>query len=185
MMQALLLIDFQSAFIDTAHFGGERFPDAAEDNALQLLAACRSAGLPIVHVVHDSLDEASPLRLDAPGGAPLAGFAPQAGESLIVKHENGAFAGTGLSTLLRRLQVDGLIVCGLTMQHCVSTSVRMAANAGFTVTLIADACAAFAIDDADGRRWDAETVHAVHAASLHGEFCTVRSTGEWLNSLGG
>jgi len=175
-MRALLLIDFQSAFTDTARFGGERFPDDAEAEALRLLAASRAAGLPIVHVVHDSLDEASPLRLDAPGGAPLPGFAPQPGESLIVKHENGAFAGTGLSALLRRLGIGELIVCGLTLQHCVTTSVRMAANAGFTVTLAADACVAFAIDGVDGRRFDAETVHAVHAASLHGEFCTVRST---------
>lgn len=139
-------------------------------------------GQPIVHVLHDSLDPESVLRLDAPGGEPLPGFEPLTGEHRIVKHENGAFAGTGLSTLLRRLGVDELLIAGMTVQHCVSTTVCMAANSGFKVSVAGDACVAFASVNADGRSWDAETVHAVHLAGLHREFCNVCSTASVLST---
>ena len=176
MTRALIPIDFQRAFEDRDAWGGERSDPDAEERALELLDAFRTKGLPIVHVVHDSLHPDSLLWAGAPGFAPLPGFEPRGDEVRIVKHENGAFAGTGLDTLLRRLRVDRIVVAGLTTQHCVSTSVRMAANAGFDVTLAGDACAAFAATGPDGRRWDAATVQAVHLASLHAEFCTVRPT---------
>ena len=181
---ALLAIDFQRAFADAPeHWGGERSEPGAEDRARALLDAFRARGLPIVHVVHDSPDPSSPLRLDAPGGAALPGFAPRDGEPLVVKRENGAFAGTGLDTLLRRAGVHRLVVAGLTVPHCVSTSVRMAANAGFEVTLAGDACAAFAATGHDGRRRDARTVHDVELAVLHGEFCTVRTGDDVIAAL--
>ena len=184
-MPALLAIDFQRAFADDpGHWGGERSEPGAEDRARALLEAFRARGLPIVHVVHDSRDPASPLRLAAPGGAALPGFAPRDGEPRVVKRENGAFAGTGLDALLRRAGVDRLVVAGLTVPHCVSTSVRMAANAGFGVTLAGDACAAFAATGHDGRRWDARTVHDVELAALHGEFCTVRTADDAIDALG-
>ena len=176
MTEALIPIDFQRAFEDWDAWGGERSDPDAEERALELIDAFRTRGLPIVHVVHDSLHPDSLLRAGAPGFAPLPGFEPRDGETRIIKRENGAFAGTGLDTLLRRLRVDRIVVAGLTTQHCVSTSVRMAANAGFDATLVGDACAAFAATGPDGRRWDAATVQAVHLASLHGEFCTVRAT---------
>ena len=174
MTEALIPIDFQRAFEDRDAWGGERSDPDAEERALELIDAFRTRDLPIVHVVHDSLNPDVALRAGEPGFAPLPGFEPRDGEARIVKRENGAFAGTGLDTLLRRLGVSRLVVAGLTTQHCVSTSVRMAANAGFDVTLAGDACAAFAATGPDGRRWDAATVQAVNLASLHGEFCAVR-----------
>jgi len=182
-MSALLLIDFQRAFEDTDVWGSERSDPDAERLALEILDAFRTAGEPVVHVVHDSLQPASPFRHGSPGFAPLPGFEPGEGESRIVKHENSAFAGTGLDTLLRRLDVRRLVVAGLTTPHCVSTSVRMAANTGFDVTLAGNACASFAMDCPDGRRLDAETVQAVHIASLHGEFCRVLPSDEIVANL--
>jgi nicotinamidase-related amidase len=65
----------------------------------------------------------------------------------------------------------------------VSTSVRMAANLGFDVTLIDDATAAFEHRDRDGEIHSADAVHRVNVASLDGEFCAVRSTAELLQQL--
>ena len=184
-MLALLAIDFQRAFADDPErWGGERSEPGAESRALSLIDAFRTHGLPVIHVVHDSLHPGSPLRLGQPGGEPLPGFEPRGDEARIVKRENGAFAGTGLDALLRRAGVDRLVVAGLTVPHCVSTSVRTAANAGFDVVLAGDACAAFAVVGPDGRRRSADDVHGVELACLHGEFCTVSTADEVIGGLG-
>jgi isochorismate hydrolase len=54
------------------------------------------------------------------------------------KHVNSAFIGTGLEAYLQTQGIRDLVLVGLTTDHCVSTSARMAANLGFAVTVVAD-----------------------------------------------
>ena len=89
---------------------------------------------------------------------------------------NIAFIGTGPKDLVRAASLDTLSVAGLTTDHSVSTSVRMAANLGFSVTLVSDATATFDRVGVDGVVILAEEIHRIHLASLQGEFCTVEST---------
>ena len=56
----------------------------------------------------------------------------------------------------------------------------MAGNLGFNVTLVSDATATFDRTGVDGTHHTADEIHQVHLASLHGEFCTVRSCEEVL-----
>ena len=90
-----------------------------------------------------------------------------------VKSVNSCFIGTELEQFLRSNDVQKLVVLGLTTNHCISTSVRMAGNFGFDVKLVGDACAAFPRASINGGMFDAETIHQTALASLHGEFCTV------------
>ena len=57
--------------------------------------------------------------------------------------------------------------------HCVSTTVRMAANLGFQTYLVTDATATFDRVGIDGRNRSAEEVHAAALSNLQEEFATL------------
>jgi nicotinamidase-related amidase len=175
---ALLLVDVQQG-LDDPRWGGRNNPEA-EQRIADLLAAWREANRPVIHVQHLSLEPQSPLRRDRPGHVFKPEALPMAGEPVFQKHVNSAFTGTGLEAHLRTHGIEQLVVAGITTDHCVSATVRMAGNLGFAVTVAGDACATFERQGPDGSHYSAELMHRVTLASLHGEFATVRSTREIL-----
>ncbi|BDP42689.1 cysteine hydrolase [Deinococcus aetherius] len=178
---ALVLIDIQKGFLNP--IWGERNNPDAEANATRLLAAWRAQGWPVFHVQHLSRGPESPLRPGQDGAEFQPGFEPRPGEGHVTKHVNSAFIGTDLEGQLRGQGIGRLVIAGLTTDHCVSTTTRMAGNLGFDVTLLGDATATF--DRTFGNlHLTADELHRAHLASLHGEFATVRTTSEVLAELG-
>lgn len=150
-----------------------------------------------IHLPASSLPSAS-LELDASksneiitveGTKPLHFVMPKPDtEPVFTKSVNSAFIGTPLESLLRSKGIRQLIVVGLVTDHCVSTTVRMAANLGVLddeeskgqVLLVGDGCATFGKGEFSG-----ETVHKVELAVLHGEFADVVKTDEVVNEVFG
>ena len=132
--------------------------------------------MPVYHVRHHSTIAGSPLERTSPGSRIMAIVAPRDGEPIITKHVNSAFIGTDLEAQLRQRNIHQLVIAGLTTDHCVSTTIRMAANLGFGVYCVGDATATFDRIGPDGKRYRAEDMHDMSLASLHGEFGTVTST---------
>jgi nicotinamidase-related amidase len=178
---ALVIIDVQAGFDDPA-FGPRNNPQA-EENIARLLDAWRRAGRPIFHVQHLSTQPNSPLRPGQPGCEIKAIVRPLPGEPLIQKRVHSAFIGTDLEEQLRQGSLDTLVITGLTTNHCVSTTARMANNLGFTTYVVADATATFDRAGHDGRLHKAEDVHAIALASLHEEFATVVEADSLLGQL--
>jgi len=179
---ALLVIDVQQG-IDNPRLGPRNNPEA-EKRIADLLAAWRAAGRPVIHVQHMSVEPNSLLRPGLPGNAIKKEAQPIAGEPLFQKNVNSAFIGTDLEKYLRSQGIENLVMVGLTTEHCISSSARMAANLGFNVTVVADATATFGRRGFDGTHYSAELVHGVELASLSGEFATVRNSSEVLAEVG-
>lgn len=170
----LLLIDVQQGF-DEPRWGRRNNPDM-EERIVELLAAWRVRKGPVIHARHMSVDPTSPLRPGQSGNDFKNEVRPIPGEPIIEKRVNSCFIGTSLEADMRRRGFDSLIIAGLTTNHCVSTTARMAGNLGFTAWVISDATATFDRVGPNGVEYPAELIQAIALADLHGEFATVVDT---------
>jgi nicotinamidase-related amidase len=177
----LIIIDIQAGF-DDPKWGARNNPEA-ESNVRRLLGTWRKSGLPVVHTQHLSTEEASPLRPGQPGCEFKSEARPESGEPVFGKKVNSAFIGTELESYLRNQGYDTLVIAGLTTNHCVSTTARMAGNLGFKTYVVSDATATFERKDHEGRHYSAEEVHAISLANLHEEFATILSTETVIESV--
>lgn len=178
---ALLLIDVQEGF-DHPRWGQRNNEGTCEENIDRLLHFFREAAMPVIHVQHCSVEADSPLLAGSDGCRFKAFAMPLAGERVFQKNVNSAFIGTELENFLRTSAISTLVIVGLTTDHCVSTTTRMAGNLGFTTYLVSDATATFdrrshGTYGQEGKKvFSADTIHAIHLASLHNEFATVVET---------
>ena len=180
---ALLVIDVQRGFSNP--IWGPRNNPEAEANIALLLAAWRETGRPVIHVHHDSSTPSGTFVPGTSGTLPKPEAAPIEGEPVHHKTVNSGFIGTRLEQDLRNASVDTLAVVGLTTQHCVSTTARMAGNLGFHTYVVADATATFDQTGIDGSKRKASDVHWNALSDLHGEFATVVDTQTILSSVVG
>ncbi len=182
MNAALVVIDVQQGFLDPS-WGPRNNPDA-EANIARLIAAWRRHGRPIRHVHHSSRSPAGSFYEGAPGHEPKPEAMPAPSEPIHLKEVNSGFIGTTLERDLRAEGADTLVVVGLTTNHCVSTTVRMAGNLGFTTYVVEDATAAFDRAGLDGKTRPAADVHAAALSDLSDEFATITRTDEVLQAVG-
>jgi nicotinamidase-related amidase len=179
---ALILIDVQKGH-DEEYWGVRNNPDA-EQNMAKLLDSWRTRGWPIYHIQHRSKNPNSPLRPDYPGNEIKEIVKPLPGEPVIHKSENSAFIGTDLEERLRSANQSTVALVGLTTDHCVSTTARMAANLGFQVIIVADATATFdRHNPITSRHFTADEIHESELASLSGEFALIVQTDALLDAI--
>jgi len=173
---ALILIDIQKAFDNIAYWGGQRNNDHAEANAAELLKIWRDKKLPVFHIKHCSVNPDSPLNEKYEGNEFKDMVAPVDGEPIIKKNVNSAFIGTDLKDRLDSEKISKLVIVGLTTDHCVSTTARMAGNFGYDTFVVSDATATFNNKGLDGQKYSADLMHDTSLASLNEEFATIVTT---------
>lgn len=108
---------------------------------------------------------------------------PEGSERLYWKTVNSAFIGTSLEGDLRQDGISTLVIVGLTTNHCVSTTARMAGNLGFSTFVVSDGTATFERAGLDGRLRAADEVHAAALSDIHEEFATVVETSTILSTF--
>lgn len=173
---ALILIDIQKGFDDVEYWGGERNNPDAENNARMLLDIWRDNHLPIFHIQHCSSNPHSLLNELKEGNEFKEIVKPINEEHVIKKNVNSAFIGTNLETQLKENNIHTIVIVGLTTDHCVSTTTRMAGNLGFKTFVVSDATATFNKKGIDGQHYSAALIHETALASLNGEFADVVTT---------
>ncbi|MDT8320722.1 MAG: cysteine hydrolase [Xanthomonadales bacterium] len=165
---ALVVVDMQNAFLHGQGSCAQLGLDVdrllpAVDGVRMLLGAARRSGLPVFHTryvwrpdysdggivtryILPALAEAGSLAAGSRDAEIAEGLHPAEGEVVIDKNRPSAFYGTRLEELLKAKDIDGLIVCGVTTNVCVETTVRDAMQRDFRVWVVADATAEFEPD---------------------------------------
>ncbi len=173
---------------ETVRWRFERIHDHLIPNAQKLLADFRAAGRRIAFVTLgcalEDYSDAPPhmakllstngSRIGSREHAIIEELSPRPGEAVINKTTIGAFASTGVDSLLRAWGCEQIYALGVSTNMCVETTAREAADRGYLVTLVDDACAT--------------TSAALHEGTLRNFqrlFGRVRSTAEVLAELGG
>ncbi|MCB0372641.1 MAG: cysteine hydrolase [Muricauda sp.] len=182
-MTALLLIDIQTGLLETSYYGTERNNLDAEQNCGKILNVFRKKQWHVFHVKHNSTSPNSPLHPTKNGNVIHPLVFPLDNEPVFEKSVNSAFIATDLEARLKSEGITQIVVVGLTIEHCISTSVRMAANLGFEVTLVSDATAAFDKAGIDGKRYPADIIWQTELANLKDEFAEIKDTAAILAEL--
>ncbi|WP_027258195.1 isochorismatase family protein [Leisingera aquimarina] len=180
---ALLIVDMQQEMANVAATGRQQANPEAEERVAELAAACRMAGLPVVHVMHDDPRAESKFRRDLPSGQPLPCAVPQEGEAVFWKTTSSGFCGTGLEQHLRGAGITRLVIAGGVAAFCVNSTARSAAGLGFEVKVVEDALIAFDMPARKGGMLDAQTVLEVTLSALHAGFGKVVSVADVLAQL--
>ena len=174
---ALLVIDIQNDYFPGGAMELEG-ADAAGAKAAAALARFRKDGNPVIHVRHLSVRPGSTFFLPGTKGAEIhALVAPKAGETVVEKNFPNSFRNTSLQETLQKQGVKNLVVAGMMTHMCVDASVRHAADLGYKITLLADACATRA-QSYGGEKVPARQVHTAFLAALNGFYAKVVDTHE-------
>lgn len=144
---ALIMIDCQNTYTQgVMELEGVQ---PALDAAAELLDRARSAGTPIVHIMHDA-GAGSPYDVSADIGQIVDRVAPREGEPVVVKNYPNSFASTNLHEQLQALAKDQLILAGFMTHMCVNSTARGAFTLGYSPTVVASATATRALPGAGG-----------------------------------
>jgi nicotinamidase-related amidase len=176
---ALIVIDIQNDYFPGGSMELEG-ADAAGAHAGRALARFRESGLPVFHIRHLSVRPGATFFVPGTSGADIhACVRPAAGEAVVENNFPNAFRSTPLKELLEEKQIRNLVVAGMMTQMCVDATVMHAADLGYKVTLLADACATRA-QTFRGDTVPARQVQTAFLASLNGLYASVQDTKEYL-----
>lgn len=171
----LIMIDYQNTY--TRGVMELEGAEPALDHAAELLDRARGAGIPIIHIAHDS-GPGSYYDLRAEIGQIVDRVAPRADEPVIVKRFPNSFTGTDLDERLKAAAGRDLILAGFMTHMCVNSTARGAYSLGYRPAVVAAATATRALPGPDGSPVPASVMQAASLAAISDVFGVVVPTAD-------
>jgi nicotinamidase-related amidase len=167
---ALILIDAQNTYR-----AGVMQLEGVEEALVQcrlLLATARSAGRPVIHIMHDA-GPGSPYDVRAEIGQIAEPVAPLPGELVVTKNYPSSFEKTDLDAKLKSLGVQNLILAGFMTHMCINSTARAGFNLGYKPTVVASCTATRSLPSPTGGSLSAKQVHEGALAAIADLFAVV------------
>jgi nicotinamidase-related amidase len=142
---ALLVIDVQDSFRATPGRWDRRSSRDFEAQVDRLIQAYRTAGLPVIYVLHTDGDEG--FDTASPYFKLMDFLKPREGEPVLLKNTRNAFTSTDLQKILDARGVRRLAITGIQTEQCCETTTRLAADLGYDVDFMIEATLTFPIAD--------------------------------------
>ncbi len=181
MTTALLVIDVQESFRHRPYWrSDEEGPFRAR--LTELVAGCRSRGVPVVHVLHEEPGSGGPFD-PASGHVRELDWVPGGPDATFRKRAHSALVGTGLEDWLRARGVRRVIVSGIRTEQCCETTARHASDLGFEVLYVTEATLTFAMTHANGRTFTPAELRERTELVLDGRFARIATVKDALAAL--
>ena len=182
MKAGLVLVDIQNDY-----FPGGRMElngmETAGSTCSALLEFFRNRGWPTFHIQHISVNPGATFFLpNTPGAEIHDSIKPRSTDVLIQKNYPNSFRETDLYDLIKKSDVQQLVICGAMSHMCIDATTRAAADLGFRCTVIHDGCATRNLEFS-GKTIPAEEVHGSFMAALGGAYAKVLSAAEFISSV--
>jgi nicotinamidase-related amidase len=179
--RAVIVIDLQNEYLPTGKLPLTGI-EAAAGNAARVIGQARQQGIPVFHIRHEFVNGEAPVFEPGTDGVKIQPeVAPADGEPVIVKNHVNAFRETDLRQQLDAHGIKDLAIVGAMSHMCVDACVRAAADMGYAVTVLHDACATLDLTF-NGVTTPAAQVHAAMMAAFAFGYGTVKSTDEYLSA---
>lgn len=177
--RGLIVVDLQNEYLPTGKLPLSGI-EAAAANAARVIADARGKDIPVFHVRHEFVNAGAPAFVPGTDGVEIqAAVAPADDEPVIVKNYVNSFRETSLKQKLDERRVEEIVVVGAMSHMCIDAVVRAAADMGYPVTVLHDACATRDLAFG-GVTVPAAHVHAAMMAAFQFGYGTVKSTDEYL-----
>jgi nicotinamidase-related amidase len=179
--RGVIVIDLQNEYLPTGKLPLSGI-EAAANNAAKVIAESREKGVPVFHIRHEFVNGEAPVFEPGTDGVEIQpAVAPAAGEPVIVKNYVNSFRDTNLKQQLDEQGVEEVVIVGAMSHMCVDACVRSAADMGYGVTVLHDACATLDLTF-NGVTTPAAQVHAAMMAAFEFGYGKVKSTDEYLSA---
>jgi len=182
MKTALLMIDIQNDYFEggTMTLTGS---ETASINAALILERFRTNDMQVVHIQHIATNPTATFFLPGTFGADIhKNVTPLAQEKVFIKQYPNSFTETGLHEFLQSNGVTDLVICGMMTHMCVDATTRAAKDAGYSCTVISDACATKELE-LNGIKVKAEQVQLSFLAALAYFYSSIVSANQYLKSV--
>lgn len=170
MATAMLLIDVQASF-PARNYWVETLAADWRPRQRRLLDLARSAGIPVIRVLHEEPGSGTPFDPMSGLVRPLEGFEDDA-DATFCKRAHNAFTDTGLERWLRLAGIHRLVISGIRTEQCCETTARVGSDLGFEVDFVSEATLTFPMTRA-GRTWSAEEIRGRTELVLEGRFARI------------